>query len=40
MSLMVIEDPSRMSELWGLEDARALEIVTKVSAIEVSIAKI
>ena len=40
VSLMVIEDPSRSSELWGLEEARALEIVTKVSAIEESIAKI
>ena len=37
---MVIEDPSQSSELWGLEESRALEIVTKVSAIEESIAKI
>ena len=40
VSLMVIEDPSRSSELWGLEEARALQIVTKVSACEESIAKI
>ena len=40
VSMMVIEDPSRTSELWGLEDARALQIVTKVSACEESIARI
>ena len=40
VSLMVIEDSSRTSELWGLKESRALLIVTKVSAIEESIAKI
>ena len=40
VSLIIIEDPSRTSELLGLEDARALQIVTKVSACEESIARI
>ena len=40
VSLMVVEDPSRSSDLWGLEESRALVIIIKVSAIEGSIAKI
>ena len=40
VSLMVIEDPSRTSKLLGLEDARALQTVAKVSSCEESIAKI
>ena len=40
VSLMVVKDPSRTTELLGLEEARALQIVAKVSACEESIARI
>ena len=40
VNLIINEDPGRTSELLGLEDARALQIVSKVSACEESIARI
>ena len=40
VNLIINEDPSPTSELLGLEDARALQIVSKVSACEESIARI
>ena len=40
VNLIINEDPDRTSKLLGLEDARALQIVSKVSACEECIARI
>ena len=39
VNLMINEDPSRTSKLLGLEDARALQTVSKISACEERIAR-